>query len=226
MSDDDFYPEIHVHHHQSVPDKPLLPRKAWWAIGVATVLLAAEFGYRMYDQAYSTEVLPRGISLTGVTIEGDVVEVALAPREPFRFLQFALTGERGDAADADAARIGIPALLDVREETGAHRTWSIPVRLRAAKKGIQRLAAVEGPLGFGNTTDTAIELGSRFRIDYDVIPLHSDGVTVEDLARIEFPAGTSLILRFALDFPLPKDTRLYLSYARAPRLLHQALLRP
>ena len=207
-------------------DRPLVPRGAWWAIGLAAAVLGAEFGYRLYDQATSPEVLPRGISLTGVPIEGAVVEISLAPGDAFRFLQFSLTGERGDEADAEAARIGIPGLLDVREETGARRSWSVPVRVGAPDQGVAKLASVEDVLGLGGGADeAALGLGSRYRIDYDVLPLRPDGDTVDTLARIPFPAGTRLTLRFSLEFPLPRDTKLYLSYARSPRLLHQALLR-
>ena len=93
-------------------------------------------------------------------------------------------------------------------------------------KGIAKLASVEDVLGLGGGADeAALGLGSRYRIDYDVLPLRPDGDTVDTLARIPFPAGTRLTLRFSLEFPLPRDTKLYLSYARSPRLLHQALLR-
>ena len=208
-----------------LPPRPPTPPWVFWLVGLAVALVAAEFGFRFYEDSLSPEVRPKGVALKGVPAGGRSFDIPVTPPDPFHSLRVDLSGDNADEADAEAARMGIPGIVAIREETGAQRQWSVPIRIVAAKDGIERHSSVEdaflsaaghGPIG----------MGVRYRIDYHIETDPPDGDGLVALMRESFPASTRLTIHFELGLPLPSGTQAYVSYARAPRLLHQALLRP
>ncbi len=229
MNDDYNYPAEGFPENKYVPPPSLVPRWTPWVVVLVLIAVGAEFGYRYYEQNSSTEVRPRGIELQGVPVEGQTFSLPIAPADAFHSLRIIFSGDSGTTDDAAAARIGITGLLIAREETGKHRRWSIPVRLTSNEKGIGRRSSVEDVLmSTSADAEGLIGLGTRYRIDYTFTSFDAEGegyTTLEALERVQFPAGTRLFLDFNMEYPLPRGTSVYLSYGRAPRLLHERLLR-
>ena len=212
-----------------LPEAPKLPTRptppwVYWLTGLALALVCAELIYRFYDVNSSPEVRPGGVALKGVAISGRSFTLPLAPPDAFHSLHISLTANNADDADAEAARMGILGVLMVTEETGAGRRWDFPIRIQANPQYIVRHAAVENAL-LPESSKGLIGLGHLYRIDYSITDEPPGGTQLEQFSHTEFPAGTRLSLRFIIDLPLPPETLVFVSYARAPRLLHEALLR-
>ena len=220
---DDLQPEVGV---------PFRPPSPVWRIAVPLLVLAglataAEFGYRMYDQHSSPEVRPGGVALPGVVVSGSSIDFSFTVPDTFHSLHLSVSSDNGTEADADAARIGLIGTLVAREENGPRREWTAPIQLIASETHIKRRASIEDAL---QTTTTAPEglvgLGVRYRIDYSLEPDPISPDELLEMRSLSHPAGTRLSFHLELDRPLQRNSRIYVSFARVPRLLHQALLRP
>ena len=218
---DDLQPEVGV---------PFRPPSPVWRIAVPLLVLvglviAAEFGYRMYDQNSSPEVRPGGVALPGFVVSGSPIDFSFTVPDTFHSLHLSVSSDNGTEADADAARIGLIGTLTAREENGLRREWTAPVQLVASDKSIKRRASIEDAL---QTTapEGLVGLGVRYRIDYSLEPDPISPDELVEMRSLSHPAGTRLSFRLELNRPLQRNSRIYVSYARAPRLLHQALLRP
>ena len=209
---------------QQLPPRPPTPPWVFWLGGLAVALVVVEFGYRFYESNTSPEVRPKGVALKGVPAVDRTFDIPVSSPDPFHSLRVDLSGDNADEADLEAARMGFPGIVAIREETGAHREWSVPIRIVATENTIGRHSSVEDAF-FSAEAHGPIGVGVRYRIDYKIEtdPPGGDGLTA--LMRESFPASTRLTIRFTLGLPLPSGTQAYVSYARSPRLLHQALLR-
>lgn len=217
----DLQPEIGV---------PFRPPSPVWRIAVPLLVLAAlaaaaEFGYRMYDQNSSPEVRPGGVALPGFVVSGSSIEFSFTSPDTFHSLHLSVSSDNGTEADADAARIGLIGTLTAREENGLRREWTAPVQLIASDKSIKRRASIEDALQT-NAPEGLVGLGVRYRIDYSLEPDPISPDELVEMRSLSHPAGTRLSFHLELNRPLQRNSRIYVSYARAPRLLHQALLRP
>ena len=209
---------------------PYRPPSRMWRILVPLLVLAvlavvAEFAYRMYDQNSNPEVRPRGVALPGFVVSGSSIDFAFVAPDTFHSLQISVSSDNATEADADAARIGLFGTLTMREESGARRTWKAPVQLIAVEKDIVRRASVEDAFQTA-APEGLVGLGVRYRIDYSLEPDPISPGELAEMRTLSHPAGSRLSFHLELARPLQRNSRIYVSYARAPRLLHQALLRP
>lgn len=197
----------------------------WCAIGVILVVLlaAAEYGYRFYDQNTSPEVRVGGMKVPGWPVEGQVAEFSSKTSDTARFLQVRISTEEVRASDAEEARAGIPGTLTVKENIPGGRNWTVPFLLVAPPAAISRHPSVEPDKN--STTGGGIGLGVRYHIDFDFSPTGSGEVAYRDLYGALIPAGTPLDVRFEFSEPLGPGSKVFLSYSRQPRLLHQQLFR-
>lgn len=228
MDEDDAYvPEYDDGSPADVPFRRPSPYRRVLATSLvlAALAAAAEYGYRMFDQNTSPEVRPRGIALPGIAVSGSSIDFSVASPDPFHAFHISVSCDNGTDADADAARIGLFGTLSAREETGARRQWSAPIQLIASEDRIVSRPSVEDAL-LTKSQDGLVGLGVRHRIDYVLDPDPLSPGELESMRSLSHPAGTRLAFHLELERPLPRNSRIYLSYARAPRLLHQALLRP
>ncbi len=217
---DDLQPEVGV---------PFRPPSPVWRIAIpllvlAGIVTAAEFGYRMYDQNSSPEVRPGGVALPGFVVSGSSIDFSVTVPDAFHALHLSASSNNGTEADADAARIGLFGTLTVREENGPRREWTAPVQLIASDSHIKRRASIEDALQTA-APEGLVGLGVRYRIDYSLEPDPISPDELVEMRSLSHPAGTRLSFHLELNRPLQRNSRIYVSYARAPRLLHQALLR-
>ena len=188
-------------------------------IAIAVVLVAAaEFGYRYYDSQTNPEVRLNGVALVGQPLSGTSPEATLTADDAFRFLLVRIATDNAAERDVGEALAGIPGTLHVDDETG-NRSWDIPFQLTADEASIQRRSSVVSSLGSG------IDLGVRYRIDYEFAPLGAGEKIYGSLYETVFPAGTKLRLAFSFSVPPGEGSRVFLAYSRMPRLLHQKLLK-
>lgn len=226
MNDDPFSQD-----EMDFPSAPaFVPRSPLRRVVVSLLVLvglvaAAEYGYRFYDQNTSHEVRPQGIELEGIVVSGDSIDFSVSLYDTSHALHLSVSSDNATDADADAARFGIIGTLSVQEENGARRCWTAPIQLIATNDRIVRRASIEDALQTA-AAEGIISLGVRHRIDYSVEP---DPISPDELTAMRnlvHPAGSRLSFHLQLERPLQRNSRIFLSYARAPRLLHQALLRP
>ncbi len=209
---------------------PFRPPSPVWRIVVPLLVLvglavAAEFGYRIYDQSSNPEVRPGGVALSGFVVSGSSIDFSFTVPDTSHSLHLSVSSDNGTEADADAARIGLIGTLTAREENGLRREWTAPVQLIASDKSIKRRASIEDALQT-NAPEGLVGLGVRYRIDYSLEPDPISPDELVEMRSLSHPAGTRLSFHLELNRPLQRNSRIYVSYARAPRLLHQALLRP
>ena len=224
---DEFLPEYDGAEPAAMAFRPPSPlRRILVALLVLVgIVAAAEYGYWFYDQNMSPEVCPPGIELPGIVVSGSSIDFSVAPPDAFHAFHISISSDNATDADADAARIGLIGTLFVQEETGEHRRWQAPIQLLATEDRIISRASVEDAL-LAKTQNGLVGLGVRHRIDYAIEP---DPLSPDELLALRdlvHPAGTRLSFHLELERPLQRNSRIYLSYTRAPRLLHQALLRP
>ena len=136
---------------------------------LAGLVVAAEYGYRFYDQNMSPEVRPPGIELPGIVVSGSSIDFSVAPPDTFHAFHISVSSDNATDADADAARIGLIGILTVQEETGARQRWEAPIQLLATDDRIISRTSIEDAL-LAKTQNSLVGLGVRHRIDYAIEP--------------------------------------------------------
>ncbi len=201
------------------------PRWAAALLSLVGLLVAAEVGYWLFDQCFSHEVRIGGVALPGIAISGIDPAFTISSPHAFHAMQIAVSSHNCVASEAVTARNGVPGTMFVQELGGEGRSWEIQCVLLAPESAIRRHSSVEDGL-LQRGADTLVALGTRYRVDFRILPRPASEKDLADLESARFPAGTSLSFRFDLDSPLNERSFAYVSYSRFPLFLHQRLLRP
>lgn len=207
------------------PPMPL-SRKMAIAATVVAVVLVAEFGYRFYDAYTSPEVAEDGMAFSGEPFQGPEASLSFAPGDTFTFVNIRVESENADESEKDLAWAGIHGSLNIDSSDG--RSWKMPILLVAQKSGdIQRRSSVELGSELSDSDDGAgpVRIGVRYTIDYSCVPTGSGEETYGNFRRSTFRSGTRLDIRLSLQEPPAGTARFLINYSRAPRLLHERLLR-
>ena len=208
------------------PSPPMpLGRKMAIAATVIAVALVAEFGYRLYDAYTSPEVGIDGLAFSGEPFQAAETSLVFSPPVTFTFVRIRVGSEDAEESDAADARAGIPGTLRIAASDG--RSWEVPILLTAQDSDIQRRSSLElGPAQGGDDGNSGpLRIGVRYAIDYSCVPTGIGEDVYGDFYRSSFRPGTRLDIRLSLQAPPAGTARLLINYSRAPRLLHERLLR-